>query len=159
MRSAQASFFKSNLFQQTDCWINSDLSFKVPQHSDLIAQTRYKTRIRVSSETLSSSFAVLCFLSLVVTHYEPDFMGCPLTLLNPVTASCQGRRTLCLQVQNAQGLRYKYLASQPHFICKVLHAALFYASFWMCQGKHQRDYRKVDEELRHETLLQIQYQL
>ena len=37
--SAQASFFKSNLFQQTDCWINSDLSFKVPQHSDLIAQT------------------------------------------------------------------------------------------------------------------------
>ena len=50
------------------------------------------------------------------------------------TASCQGRRTLCLQVQNAQGLRYKYLASQPHFICQVLHAALFYASFWACQG-------------------------
>ena len=50
-----------------------------------------KTRIRVSSETLSSSFAVLVFY--------------PLTFLNPVTASCQGRRTLCLQVQNVQGLR------------------------------------------------------
>ena len=33
-----------------------------------------KTRIRVSDETLSSSFAVLCFLSLVIPHYEPYFM-------------------------------------------------------------------------------------
>ena len=64
-----------------------------------------KTRIRVSCETLSSSFAVLCFLSLDVTHLRALFHGLTLDLLNPVTASCQGRRTLCLQVQNAQGLR------------------------------------------------------
>ena len=136
MRSAQASCFYCNLFcKQTAGLILINL-LKFLSTPTLSHRRDKKTRIRVSYETLSSSFAVLCFLSLVVTHYEPDFMGCPLTLLNPVTASCQGRRTLCLQVQNAQGLRYKYLASQPHFICKVLHAALFYASFWTCQGKH-----------------------
>ena len=129
--------FKSNLFCKQTAGLILIYLLKFLSTPTLSHRRGKKTRIRVSSETLSSSDAVLCFLSLVVTHYEPDFMGCPLTLLNPVTASCQGRRTtMCLQVQNAQGLRYKYLASQPHFICKVLHAALFYASFWTCQGKH-----------------------
>ena len=39
-----------------------------------------KTRIRVSCETLSSSFAVLCFLSLVVTHLRALFHGLTLDL-------------------------------------------------------------------------------
>ena len=39
-----------------------------------------KTRIRVSSETLSSSDAVLCFLSLDVTHLRALFHGLTLDL-------------------------------------------------------------------------------
>ena len=39
-----------------------------------------KTRIRVSYETLSSSFAVLCFLSLDVTHLRALFHGLTLDL-------------------------------------------------------------------------------
>ena len=67
-----------------------------------------KTRIRVSCETLSSSFAVLCFLSLDVTHLRALFHGLTLVIFfHPMTVNCQGLRKL---------KKCKGFASQSHLI-------------------------------------------
>ena len=60
-----------------------------------------KTRIRVSSETLSSSFAVLVFYLLPLHIYEPYFMDWPLSFFS----SYDSKLSRTSQAQKMQGLR------------------------------------------------------